>query len=555
MRKNLLKLILSCAAACLCVGNLAAANIIPAPQSCSDNAQSDFRFGKKNVVVFTGDDAARKHIEQTVSVLEQKSGAKIDIVSSGTRKAKVRKGVRHIVITMASPEQYAGSEKSKQGYYELSVSADGVSGMATSDEGLYYLTSALLAQVAEADGGAVIKGMDVKDAPRYSWRGLHFDVSRHFHGIDEVKNVLDVMAHLKMNRFHLHLTDEDGWRIEIKKYPKLTEIGAVGNWSDKLATPARFFTQEQIREIVAYAAERQIMVIPEINMPGHAAAATRAYPEISGGGEGRWKGFTINPAKEETYQFLSDVLDEIIELFPAPYIHIGGDEVHFGNQSWFTDPEIQKFIKDNDLKDVKGFEHYFVRRFCKMVNDKGRKAAGWDEMLESGITPEQSIIMWWRHDKPQVLAKALEMGFEVVMCPRIPCYLDFVQDDSQKIGRRWGGRYNTLDVVYGFPEKDKVVGELAVKYDAQVLGLQGCLWTERVADTKRLYYMLFPRLAAIAENGWSTPEVKSYDDFMHRLPDFLRYLDGKGINYYNPFDPESTPEPWGPDKQDVIAEG
>lgn len=421
-----------------------------------------------------------------------------------------------------------------------------------SQEGVFYAIQTLLQSIDNADGKYIIPSMKINDSPRFAWRGLMLDDSRHFFGKDVVKQILDVMAYLKMNRFHMHLTDEPAWRIEIKKYPKLTEVGSTGTWDDRNA-PRAFYTQEDIKEIVAYAAERHIMVIPEIDMPGHATAASRAYPEISAGGIGRWEGFTFHPAKETTYQFLDDVLTEIAELFPAPYIHIGGDEVHYGNQVWFTDPVILNFIKENDLKDEVGMEHYFIRRVADIVSSKGKKMIGWDEMIASGVTPDKAVVMWWRHDKPIQLTLALDKGFDVIMTPRIPCYFDFIQDNSQKIGRRWGdGKYNTLETVYNFPSN---VEELIKNNQQQIMGMQASTWTERIADTGRLYYMLFPRLAAISEDAWTNNEGKSYPDFVEKIRKFYQFLDIKGINYFNIFDIESTPEPWGPNKADVIAEG
>ncbi|MFV0538059.1 MAG: beta-N-acetylhexosaminidase [Dysgonomonas sp.] len=423
---------------------------------------------------------------------------------------------------------------------------------AGSPEGIFYAIQTLLQSIDNKDGKFLIPSMKIKDSPRFAWRGMMLDDSRHFFGKDVVKQILDVMAYLKMNRFHMHLTDEPAWRIEIKKYPRLTEVGSTGNWHDKSA-PQLFYTQEDIKEIVAYAAERHIMVIPEIDMPGHATAASRAYPEISGGGTGRWEGFTFHPAKETTYQFLDDVLTEIAELFPAPYIHIGGDEVHYGNQIWFTDPVIQNFIKENDLKDEVGMEHYFIRRIADIVNSKGKKMIGWDEMIASGVTPNKAVIMWWRHDRPAQLTLALDKGFDVIMTPRIPCYFDFVQDNTQKIGRRWGdGKYNTLETVYNFPGS---IENLIKNNQKQIMGMQASTWTERIADTQRLYYMIFPRLAAISEDAWTNNEGKNYPTFVEKIKKFYQFLDIKGINYFNIFDIESTPEPWGPNKADVIAEG
>lgn len=211
--------------------------------------------------------------------------------------------------------------------------------------------------------------------------------------------------------------DEPGWRIEIKRYQLLTTVGAKGNWHDPNAKAA-FYTQDDIREIVAYAAERDIMMIPEIDMPGHATAACRAYPNLSGGGQGKWKGFTFHPCREETFQFINDVLDEIVSLFPAPYIHIGGDEVHYGNQDWFTDPGIQAFIQQHRLGDEAGLEHYFVRRVADMIAAKGKTMVGWDEIVDAGVSPQKAVVMWWRHDRKYQLLKALERGYRVVISPK-----------------------------------------------------------------------------------------------------------------------------------------
>lgn len=277
--------------------------------------------------------------------------------------------------------------------YRLEVTQDSILIDAASAKGVFYARQAL-EQLAR-HGKGKIRCCRIYSSPHYAWRGFMLDESRHFFGKEKVKQYLDLMALLHLNVFHWHLTDEPGWRIEIKKYPKLTEIGAVGNWHDAQAAP-QFYTQDDIREIVAYAAERQIMVVPEFDMPGHATAVCRAYPEVSGGGEGRWKHFTFHPCKEETYRFISDVLDEIVALFPAPYIHIGGDEVHYGNQNWFTDPEIQNFIKEKGLVNETGLEHYFIRRAADLVAAKGKKMIGWDEIVDAGISPSKALVMWWR---------------------------------------------------------------------------------------------------------------------------------------------------------------
>lgn len=432
--------------------------------------------------------------------------------------------------------------------YSLNISPEAVLLEASSESGLFYAKEALLQLVRFGDG--TLKACKIEDQPRYGWRGFMLDESRHFFGKEKVKQYLDIMASLRMNVFHWHLTDEPGWRIEIKKYPKLTSVGAIGNWHDPEA-PARFYTQEDIKEIVAYAADRHIMVVPEFDMPGHATAVCRSYPELSGGGEGKWNGFTFHPCKETTYQFISDVLDEIVALFPSPYIHIGGDEVHYGNQSWFTDPEIQQFIKDKQLQNETGLEHYFVRRAADIVASKGKTMIGWDEIIDAGVSPDKAVIMWWRHDRKHQLVKALENGFRVIMTPRRPLYADFVQYSTHKVGRLWNG-YDPIEDIYRFP--DPII-HLTKDYEDQVMGMQFSLWTERVADAKRLDYMTFPRLAAVAESAWTPAKAKESSLFMKKLPYFLQYLDTFGIYYFNPFNPDSTPEPDAPEKEDVLQNG
>lgn len=432
--------------------------------------------------------------------------------------------------------------------YSLNISPSVVLLEASSESGLFYAKEALLQLVRFGNG--TLGACKIEDQPRYGWRGFMLDESRHFFGKEKVKQYLDIMASLRMNVFHWHLTDEPGWRIEIKKYPKLTSVGAIGNWHEPEA-PAQFYTQDDIREIVAYAADRHIMVVPEFDMPGHATAVSRAYPELSGGGEGKWNGFTFHPCKETTYQFISDVLDEIVALFPSPYIHIGGDEVHYGNQSWFTDPEIQQFIKDKKLQNETGLEHYFVKRAADIVASKGKTMIGWDEIIDAGVSPDKAVIMWWRHDRKHQLVKALENGFRVIMTPRRPLYADFVQYGAHKVGRLWNG-YNPVEDIYRFP--DPII-HLTKDYEDQVMGMQFSLWTERVADTKRLDYMTFPRLAAVAESAWTPAKAKESSLFMKKLPYFLQYLHTFGIYYFNPFDPDSTPEPDAPEKEDVLQNG
>ena len=275
-----------------------------------------------------------------------------------------------------------------------------------------------------------------------------------------------------------------------------------------------------------------------------------AYPELSGGGEGRWNGFTFHPCKEETFEFISNVLDEIITLFPSPYIHIGGDEVHYGNQSWFKDPDIQRFIQEKQLVNETGLEHYFVRRVTDIVASKGKIMIGWDEIVDAEVSPEKAVVMWWRHDRKYQLVKALERGYKVIMTPRLPLYGDFVQYPTHKVGRY--EQFNLLEDVYRFPEP---IMNLAEGYEEQIMGIQYSVWSERIADGRRLDFMTFPRLFAVAESAWTPKIKKNIGKFLQRLSFYLSWLDQLGVYYFNPFNPFSTPEPCAPDKQDVLKNG
>lgn len=525
MKKTLLFWILTIA---FVSTTFAQTNLFPTPTKIS-GSRGTYTIGKKATIETTGEYAAKlSNVLQTelnaMSQTDKSVGGTIKLVLNETASIK--------------PEGYI-----------LQVTSDYVLLEASTPPGLFHAKEALLQLVRFNNGKLSL--CRVEDHPRYQWRGLMLDESRHFFGKEKVKQYLDIMASLRMNVFHWHLTDEPGWRIEIKRYPKLTTIGSIGNYHDPNA-PAAFYTQEDIKEIVSYAADRQIMIIPEFDMPGHATAVCRAYPEVSGGGEGRWKHFTFHPCKEETYEFINNVLDELVELFPAPYLHIGGDEVHYGNQSWFTDPDIQQFIKDNKLKNELELEHYFIRRVADMVAAKGKIIVGWDEIVDAGVSPSKAVVMWWRHDRKYQLLKALEQGFHVIMCPRRPFYSDFVQYGEHRVGRLWNG-YNTIEEVYRFPDP---VSHLLKGFEDQIMGVQMCMWTERIGDGKRLDYMIFPRLAATAEVGWTIERRKESSLFMQKLPLFLKYLDEKGIYYFNPFAPKERPEPNEPAKvEDVLQDG
>jgi hexosaminidase len=422
----------------------------------------------------------------------------------------------------------------RDGTYQLTISPASVAISSTSEDGLFYGAISLLqlidGQTLTADKKMVIPAMTIGDSPRFEWRGLMIDESRHFFGKAAIMQVLDSMAYLKMNRFHWHLTDEDAWRIEIKKYPRLTTIGAIGNRSDPDAPPV-FYTQDDIREIVAYATARHIMVIPEIDMPGHMAAVSRAYPELSGGG----RGFTINPGLEASYTFCTDVLMEILPLFPGPYLHIGGDEVSFGSAMWDKDPGIVKFASDHGLAHTKDLEKYFVHRMNDVVHQLGKTTVAWDDAAV-GIDNQNSVLMWWHDKHPE---KLFDANYKVVLCPHVVTYFNSRQNASHEVLK--ARPVTDLTVVYNLPES-VTKGMVPAGKENNVMGLQACLWSEYIGDPRRVNYMLYPRLAALAEDDWTPAANKNQDDCMKRLPMFLKDLDRRGINYYNPFDPAQTPE-------------
>jgi hexosaminidase len=423
--------------------------------------------------------------------------------------------------------------------YKLSVTPSGISIEAGSSSGCFYGLQSLLQMVNGLTPGSFMEGTLIEDTPLYPWRGLMLDESRHFFGEDEVKQVLDLMAIHKLNKFHWHLTDVPGWRIEIKQYPLLTTVGGKGNHTDPNA-PARYYSQAQISEIVNYASERFIEVIPEIDMPGHATAAVKAYPEFSGGGSAKYPEFTFNPGKDGTYTFLTNILREVMQLFPSPYIHIGGDEVHFGNEKWAELPDVKKLMADNRLKDLVAVEHYFLDRMADSIRSISRHVIGWDEVVTAGMKPDNTLVMWWRHDKTALLKEALEKNYEVVLCPRIPLYFDFVQEESHQSGRKWAGSFAPLESVYAFPSETFTGG--VSPFSQGVKGIQANVWTEEIHSRERLHFMLYPRLSALAEAAWTSEKRKDFKGFNIRMNDMFKLYQRNNIGYYDPNNPEKSLE-------------
>ncbi len=386
----------------------------------------------------------------------------------------------------------------------------------------------------------VLPHLVIHDQPRFGWRGFMLDESRHFFGKQIVKELLDWMAFYKLNRFHWHLTDSHGWRIEIKKYPLLTSVGGKGNFTDSLAATS-YYTQDEIREIVDYAKDRFITIIPEIDMPGHATAATRAYPILSGGDAPGYPGFTFDPANDETYAYLTDILKELRALFPSGIIHLGGDEVAFGIAAWEKNPGVNKLMAVNQMTELNQAEHYFLRRMGDSVLKFSNYLMCWDEAVSAGLPVSKTYVCWWRQNHPESLNEAISKGYKVVLCPRLPLYFDFVQDSTHRSGRKWDKiKYNSYLDIYHFPENSIAAG---LSDKTNILGLQGNLWTETVISKKRLQYLIFPRMASLAEAGWTAGSAKNDSHFNPRLKAHLLLYDRESIYYYNPFQPDQHPEP------------
>lgn len=392
-----------------------------------------------------------------------------------------------------------------------------------------------------------VPAVSIRDEPRFSWRGYMLDVSRHFFSVEEVKQVIDMAAAQKMNRFHWHLTDDQGWRIEIKSRPLLTKIGAwradrtntderYSDWwgraplqPDEEPTYGGFYTQEEISEIVAYAKARFIEIVPEIDMPGHAQAAVAAYPEIGAVNAlstvatgGVFKNNTLNPGKEETFAFAEDVLNEVMDLFPFGYVHIGGDECN--KSQWTIDPEAQRRMQEEGLKSEEELQSYFIRRMEQIVNARGKTMIGWDEILEGGLAPN-AVVMSWRGDAGGIAAA--QAGHQVIMTPSNRCYLDLKQghDDLEP---NLGYSVLTLTEAYNNP----VIPEDLKEEEAQfVLGTQANMWTESISDWGKFTYMNYPRVFAVAECAWSVPERKNWDDFIRRVGYANERLAARKIRY------------------------
>lgn len=429
----------------------------------------------------------------------------------------------------------------KSGAYHLSTTVNKITITGADRAGVFngIITLLQLCRSANTEGfDLLLPSLTIADKPLYQWRGFMLDESRHFFGKATVKNILNWMAFYKLNRFHWHLTDAQGWRVEIKKYPRLTTVGGIGNFTDSTAA-AQYYTQKDIKEIVAFAKRRNIEIVPEIDMPGHATAANNAYPQYSGGKVPGFNDFTFNPGKEVTYQFIGNVLKELKTLFPDGRIHIGGDEVSLGIKAWNNNPDVKRLMASKGYADNQQAEAYFLNRIADTVAKLNYRVMCWDEAVAANLPVNNVIINWWRQNKPESLTQALAKGYQVILSPRLPLYFDFVQDSTHVSGRKWDGRYNSYLDVYHFPENGLAKD---IYQNKKVIGVQANLWTETVISKKRLYYLVFPRIAALAEAGWAAGDLKNDDRFNVSLKAHLKYYKDAGIYYYDPFTPSANKE-------------
>ena len=532
--------------------------IIPQPAELKMGQGSFIVTNKTSIVTKGGGlDKSAKFLQ---AYLKKMYGLVLPIVTSGSNNG-------NIIIGYAKPEinnNIATTSKNSSnpipGAYTVTISGNQVIIEGENEAGAFYGVQSLIQLFPFAKTNSLsIPQLWVKDQPRFAYRGMHLDVARHFFPVEFLKKYIDFIAMHKMNTFHWHLTEDQGWRIEIKKYPKLTSIGAyrngttIGRYPGTGNTNTRYggyYTQAQIKEIVKYASDRFVEVIPEIELPGHSSAAIAAYPELScfpdsstkvpakiawnGPTKGKqvqqtWGVFEdVFAPTETTFKFLENVFDEVIQLFPSKYIHIGGDECP--KEAWKKSAFCQQLIKEKGLKDEHGLQSYFIQRVEKYLNSKGKQIIGWDEILEGGLAPN-ATVMSWRGEEGGI--EAAKQKHNVIMTPGGWMYFDHKQsknEDSVTIGG-----YTTIQKVYSYDPIPKALSAEDAKY---VLGAQANVWTEYMTNTQKVEYQIFPRMSALSEVLWTPKEKKNWSNFEKRLINQFKRYDWLGINYSKAyFDP------------------
>lgn len=507
--------------------------LIPAPATLK-TLTGEFRV-QPDTRIHAGDEAAKRVAAQFTGLLGKSHGLPLQLAGSNEVATG---GIRFEIDPTApgdSPEAYV-----------LDVTPEGIRITARQERGLFYGAVTLWQLLTPAQDGAItLPALHVEDAPRFGWRGLMVDSARHFQSVDQIKSILDAMALHKLNTFHWHLTDDQGWRIQIRKYPKLTEIGGCripagdGGRDPNTGKPrpyCGFYTQDQIRDVVKYAAERHIDIVPEFDVPGHAQAAIAAYPELGVLGDrpavsNEWGVNTyLFNTEESTMRFFEDVLTEVVELFPGRYVHLGGDEAV--KDQWEGSPRVQARMRELGAKNEMAMQLLMVQRLEKFLQAHQRRLIGWDEILEGELPPE-ATVMSWRGIEGGV--QAAERGHDVVMTPVSDLYLDYLQTASPN---EPPGRPSPIPLkqVYAF---EPVPEKLDAAKRKHILGLQANVWTEHMRSFGRVQHAIFPRIAAVAETGWSPRSRKDYSDFLRRLPMQLQRYDALGIAYaQTPFEVE-----------------
>ena len=510
--------------------------IIPVPvKVATDKASRAFMLDQTTVIQVSDNISKGDEITGYLNFLMEKSaGFTLRVIHSSDKPSK------NTIFIEAGKQP----DLPEEGYH-LSVTRRGITVSGSDEAGCFYGLITLFQLIPFGEGPRGIAAVEITDYPRFKWRGVHLDVGRHFFSTDFIKTYLDIMAFHKMNTFHWHLTEDQGWRIEIRKYPKLTEVGAwrdetiAGHYGDK---PRKydgiphggFYTQDEIIEIIHYATDRFITIVPEIEMPGHAQAAIASYPELGCTGKKVpvKKEWGISPyiynVEDKTFSFLEDVLAEVISLFPGEYIHIGGDEAI--KDQWKSSKAVQEKIRELGLEDEHELQSYFITRIEKFLNSKGKRIIGWDEILEGGLAPN-AAVMSWRGTEGGI--EAAKLHHEVVMTPTSYCYFDYYQsEDHEKEPLAIGGLL-PIEKVYHLEPVPEVLNEEESKY---IIGAQANVWTEYMATEDHVEYMLLPRLGALSEVVWSPREKNNWPDFRRRLDHLTGYYDMLGWNYRKPTD-------------------
>ena len=508
--------------------------IIPLPQEVATQGSAPFLLKPSTPISYQeGDTEMEQTARFLASYIKEATGYEPKVVTGNANK-----GI-HLSI--------ASDIRNPEGY-RLLVSENGIEIAGASNAGIFYGVQTLRKSIpAMAEGMNIeLPAASINDYPRFPYRGMHLDVSRHFFPVDSVKKFIDILALHNMNRFHWHLTDDQGWRIEIKKYPELTQIGAQrketvigrnsGKYDGKPYGEGMFYTQDEIRDVIAYAQERFITIIPEIDLPGHQLAAITTYPDLgcTGGPYEVWTQWGVSDdvicaGNEKAMTFLEDVLGEVIDLFPSEYIHVGGDECP--KVRWKSCPKCQARIKAEGIKgDSKHtaeeyLQSYVISRMEKFVESKGRHIIGWDEILEGGLAPNATVMSWRGVDGG---IEAAKQKHNVIMTPNSYLYFDYYQSTDTEHDPLAIGGYLPLERVYSY---EPMPASLTPEEQKYIKGVQANLWTEYIATFPHAQYMVLPRWAALCEIQWSSPEKKNYADFLSRLPQLIKWYDAEGYNY------------------------